>query len=175
MPESRAFVTAFGIEEARAGQIFLALQGITFYEYLFGETRDRLRHVGDWLSGPAARPADARRIPRFDLERTAMLRMEVGGSIARTLKGLYEVFRLYDAALDAFAADRTAAPLVAFLADSERHFWRIGHSLSALLNACITVEDLVRRPAIADRFDLVADTLARLRVILSDRADAHAA
>lgn len=174
MAEGRAFVAAFGIEEARVGRIFFALQGITFYEYLFGDTRDRLKDVGVWLAGPAARPEDAQRIARFDLERAAMLRVQVQGGIARTLRELYAVFQAYDTALDAFSRDRGAGPLVEFLGGAEARFWRIGHGLSALVNACIAVEDLLAKPVLASRYDPVSDTLSRLRVILSDRADAHA-
>ena len=114
------------------------------------------------------------RYPKFDVERMNMLRTEVSKATGATLRDLHTVFRAYDEAISAFDQQENPGPLRVFLGAVNGHFWRIGHGLSALINACITVEDILQRPGAAAKFDTVMETLARLRVSLSDRADAHA-
>jgi hypothetical protein len=58
LPESVRFVEAFGFHASETSQMFFALQGVAFYEYLFNETHSRLKPVAEWLNGPAAKPAD---------------------------------------------------------------------------------------------------------------------
>lgn len=174
MPESVRFVEAFGFHATETSQMFFALQGVAYYEYLFNETHARLKPVAEWLNGPAAKPVDLMRYPKFDVERLTMLRTEVTKTVGASLRELHAVFRAYDEAIAAFDRQENPGPLRVFLGAVNGHFWKIGHGLSALINCCITVEDILQRPGASAKFDTVMETLQRLRVALSDRADAHA-
>jgi len=173
LPESVRFVEAFGFHASETSQMFFALQGVAFYEYLFNETHSRLKPVAEWLNGPAAKPADIIRYPKFDVERMTMLRTEVTKAVGSSLRELHTIFRNYEEAIAAFEKQENPGPLRVFLGGVNGHFWRIGHGLSAMINSCITVEDILQRPGAAAKFDTVMETLSRLRVSMSDRADAH--
>jgi hypothetical protein len=174
LPESTRFVEAFGIHPAECASIFFALQGITYYEHLYRGTTDGTRRLADWLNGPATRPVDMQRYPKFEVERLRMLRASIARELASSYRFLSETFGEYDRALLEFTERDSPAQLRSFLVHADRRFWRLGFSLTAILNLQATVDALARTPSSASRFDTVAATLQQMRVMLEDKASAHA-
>jgi hypothetical protein len=172
LPESARFVKAFGIHESECAKVFFALQGITFYEHLFVTAGEDCRKTAVWLREVAARPYDLRSRPRYDVDRQNLVLQEVGRAFAHTIKSMQLLFKDYDLALKEFVAADSPAPLRQFLLSAHRHFWTLGHGIMALTNCAQSVIEAEGGNRIQN-FDLVGQTLARMRVSLASRAESH--
>ena len=173
MEESALFMTAFGIAPADAPRIFFALQGITFYEQASIAARTGMVTIGSWLRGPALKPEDADLYPKFDRERMVMLREMVARGLSTCYRHLSTTFETYDLALKSFTVRDDPAPLREFLQRANERFWRIGFSLSAVLNAEAIVDRAFQTPGTAGKFLTVLETLQQLHVALNDEATGH--
>jgi hypothetical protein len=173
MPESTKFVEAFGINASDCPKVFFALQGITFYEYMFGNAMTSCRGVMEWLNGPAAKPVDIMMYPRYEQDRLQMLRQEVHKGMTGTLRALSDQFKTYDQALEEFVGKNNPVPIRNFLFAASATFWRLGQGITAALNAAAIIED-TQKPGSSSKFEGVVEVLMRLRVALSDRASSHA-
>jgi hypothetical protein len=173
--DASRFLVAFGFRLTEAPELFFALQGITFYEALFNDLRDRLEGLMAWLTGPAAAPEDIRSHPRHEAQRHAMLVSEVSGIIRRSVAEVVGVFATFDDAIRRFERSDDPSPLRAFLAFIRRHFWRIGHVLTAIINACITVEERKLRTRGTEKVAGSVETLLFVRAIMGDSAEGYRA
>jgi hypothetical protein len=173
--DASRFLVAFGFRLTEAPELFFALQGITFYEALFNDLRDRLEGLMAWLTGPAAAPEDIRSHPRHEAQRHAMLVSEVSGIIRRSVAEVVGVFATFDDAIRRFERSDDPSPLRAFLAFIRRHFWRIGHVLTAIINACITVEERKLRTRGTEKVAGSVETLLFVKAIMGDSAEGYRA
>lgn len=173
MEESALFMAAFGIPPSDAAKIFFALQGITFYEHASIGTREGMETIGAWLRGPAQKPDDVDLYPRFDRERQVMLREMVTKGLSTCYRHLSTTFATYDLALKMFVERDDAAPMREFLQRANERFWRIGFSLSAVLNAEAIVERALETPGTAGKFLNVLETLQQLHAAVNDEAAGH--
>lgn len=172
LPESNRFVRAFGIHEAECAKVFFALQGITFYEYLFKKQWPHCLKTAEWLK-LAATPFDARHQPRMELDRMNMLRVEVGRGFAHTVKTVQSIFREYEQALDQFVNGNSASSLRTFLFSAHRHFWSLGHGIMAATNSGAVIEEAARVTSGTPTFQVANITLSRLRIALAHRGESH--
>lgn len=172
LPESNRFVRAFGIHEGECAKVFFALQGITFYEYLFKKQWPHCLKTAEWLK-QAAQPFDARHQPRLELDRMNMLRVEVGRSFAHTVKTVQGIFREYETALDAFVNGNSAGALRTFLFSAHRHFWALGHGIMAAANCGAVIDEAVRAVPGTPTFKVCSLSLSRLRIALAHRGESH--
>jgi hypothetical protein len=173
MEESALFMAAFGIRPEEAPKIFFALQGITFYEHASITAREGMELVGAWLRGPGQRPDDLDLYPRYDRERLVMLREMVAKGLATCFRHLSTTFTTYDLALKTFTVRDDAAPMREFLQRANERFWRIGFSLSAVLNAEAIVERVMQTPGTASKFLNVLEALQQLHAAVNDEATGH--
>jgi hypothetical protein len=173
--DAARFLTAFGFRLSEAPELFFALQGITFYETLFNGLRNRLEGLVAWLAGPAAAPEDIRSRPRHEAQRHAMLVSEVSSIVHRSAAEVAGVFATFDDAIRRFERSHDPSPLRAFLAMIHRHFWRIGHVLTAIINACLTVEERKQRSRGTEKVTGSVETLLFVRAVMGDSAEGYRA
>jgi hypothetical protein len=172
LPESARFVKAFGIHESECAKVFFALQGITFYEHLFVTSTEDCRKTAVWLREVAARPFDLRSRPRYDVDRQTAVLQEVARAFAHTIKSMQLLFKDYDQALQEFVTAESAVTLRQFLLNAHRHFWTLGHGIMAITNCAQSVAEAEGGNRIQN-FELVGQTLSRMRVSLASRAESH--
>lgn len=133
-------VEACGLSPARASDVVLSLEGLSFYEFLYGQTQERLRAVGAWLNGPAAEPADLGALSRGDQVAFRQRRMMVTNRLVRTLRSVNEQFGEFNRAVEGFVDDGPPEVFAAFATANQPRFVRVGFELSAIVNFCSAVE-----------------------------------
>jgi len=173
LPDSRRFVEAFGVHESECTKIFFALQGITYYEHLFGVSAERIKSVANWFRTVAAEPTDLKRLTPMERQRYADLRGGVAGTFAHTIKTVQGTFAAYGAALNAFLSNDTPAPLRQFLLTAHRSFWALGHGIMAMLNAELIVAEHERAGLPSRSTAGIVIPLLRLQTTMATRAEAH--
>lgn len=156
-----------GLSAPRSSDVVLSLEGLSYYEYLYGQTQDRLRAVGVWLNGPAAEPIDLVTLPRPDQIRFRQRRMTVTNKLVRTLRSVNEQFGEFNRAIEEFVDNGSPEEFARFVTTNQPRFVRVGFEISAIVNVCAAVE---RRWAIEKgpvRIDDVSASLELLSQIVS--------
>lgn len=164
-------VESCGLSAPRASDFVLSLEGLSYYEYLYGQTQGRLRAVGTWLNGPAAEPVDLVGLPRAEQVAFRQRRMLVTNKLVRTLRSVNEQFGEFNRAIEVFVDDGAPDAFAGFVTANEPRFVRVGFELSAIVNFCAAVE---RRWAVEKgpvRCEDVSASLDLLSQIVSVAAD----
>jgi hypothetical protein len=96
----------------------------------------------------------------------------VARAFAHTIKSMQLLFKDYDQALQEFVTAESAVALRQFLLNAHRHFWTLGHGIMAITNCAQSVAEAEGGNRIQN-FELVGQTLSRMRVSLASRAESH--
>ena len=169
--DSVMLMEAFGFEKAQAPDMLFAFQGVCYYKHIYDVAQGSLTFVDTWLDGPAEKPTDLARLPAADRGLYQMLHADVSERMAGYTKEMDDIFFTFETAITFFNRRHNPYPLVMFLQNIRRYFWRIGHVLTSLINALACVEDAYGQTAAVPDHVTARETLNRLRTILSDQAD----
>ncbi len=156
-----------GLHAPRAADHVLSLEGLSYYEYLYGQTQNRLRAVGVWLNGPAAEPVDLAMLPRPDQIGFRQRRMAVTNRLVRTLRSVNEQFGEFNRAIEEFVDNGPPEDFAHFVTANQPRFVRVGMELSAIVNFCAAVERRWATEKGPVRADDVATSLDLLSQIVS--------
>lgn len=174
MPEARLFITAFGIEEQEAAQVFSAWKGVTFYQYQFSTVAPQVRVVRDWLRSRQSMPK-ATMVDPATRERIDMFRRALTGKIDKVIQELRQIIDDYDTCFQGFVGGNPAA-FTQFLRSVRPRYWVMGYCVSAL-SAVLQIFDTMNRGD--DRDPLDPDRLqtlfTRMDVALSRKRDLESA
>jgi hypothetical protein len=126
----RPITEAFRVDPARAGEIYYAWKGVTYYEYQYKRGQKTLLGFADWLHGKAVPSTYVKPAVRQELADSAR---DVATAFARHLRNSSEILRVYNQGYeDLFVRGGDARPFIEFLRDSSTLFWDIAASISAL-------------------------------------------
>ncbi|MFN8925578.1 MAG: hypothetical protein ACK5WM_08485 [Rhodospirillales bacterium] len=167
----RRLAESCGLAAPRSSDVVLSLEGLSYYEYLYGQTQNRLQAVGVWLNGPAAEPVDLATVPRAEQAGFRQRRMTVTNKLVRTLRSVNEQFGAFNRAIEEFVDNGSPEAFARFVMTNQPRFMRVGFEISAIVNFCAAVERRWATEKGPVRIDDVSASLDLLSQIVSVGAD----
>jgi hypothetical protein len=167
----RRLAESCGLAAPRSSDVVLSLEGLSYYEYLYGQTQNRLQAVGVWLNGPAAEPVDLAALPRAEQAGFRQRRTTVTNKLVRTLRSVNEQFGAFNRAIEEFVDNGSPEAFVRFVMTNQPRFVRVGFEISAIVNFCAAVERRWATEKGPVRIDDVSASLDLLSQIVSVGAD----
>jgi len=167
----RRLAESCGLAAPRSSDVVLSLEGLSYYEYLYGQTQNRLQAVGVWLNGPAAEPVDLAALPRAEQAGFRQRRTTVTNKLVRTLRSVNEQFGAFNRAIEEFVDNGSPEAFARFVMTNQPRFMRVGFEISAIVNFCAAVERRWATEKGPVRTDDVSASLDLLSQIVSVGAD----
>lgn len=167
----RRLAESCGLAAPRSSDVVLSLEGLSYYEYLYGQTQNRLQAVGVWLNGPAAEPVDLAALPRAEQAGFRQRRTTVTNKLVRTLRSVNEQFGAFNRAIEEFVDNGSPEAFARFVMTNQPRFMRVGFEISAIVNFCAAVERRWATEKGPVRIDDVSASLDLLSQIVSVGAD----
>ncbi|MBI1205894.1 MAG: hypothetical protein GC191_01250 [Azospirillum sp.] len=130
LPEARLFVSAFGIEQSEAEQVFGAWKGITFYEFQLRRIAASSRAILGWLKSNECLPVDIRANKHLETQ-LLMYTEKMGKSIEGVMVDIKGILSDYDNCFRTFM-DGKPEPFRNFLRSVRKKYWLMGYCISSL-------------------------------------------
>ena len=173
MPEAKAFVHAFGINESETSQVFSAWKGITFYQLQARATAPKLKEMLEWLKSKDAMPFDAVANKAY-MPQLQMYNNKIVALVNQNIAEMRTIIQKYDSSFGTFIAG-SPHELVSFLRSVRRIYYLMGYCISSLKSAAAIFVNVVKPPDYARlNFDDTNTLYTRLDTTLSRRRDVPA-
>jgi hypothetical protein len=151
------FLAALGLPTERANEMFYAWKAISYFDYEWQRSTDRLRGFSAWLQAVQPR-GPAHREDRDAIEEDrGQIRTRLRGKVAEAAKIMADYNESFDTL---FNKRQSAKPFAAFMTAAPTHFLTLGTSLNAIYHTLAVWSDATAR--VPERNSLPPAQLVRL-------------
>ena len=173
LPEAKLFISAFGIEQSEAGNIFGAWKGITFYEFQLRKIAKQATGIVAWLKSKDCIPSDIRMHKMWETQ-LLMYIEKVGKELDDVLIDIRRILVDYDKCFKTFM-EGDPSHFRKFLRSVGKKYWLMGYCISSLSSVTHTFERHMRGRLVKKlTFDEMQNLLKQFEIAVDRRRERSA-
>ncbi len=120
------FISAFGVAEKDAPQVFSAWKGVAFFDNEFSKRQQDIRKLVAWLKSDTSVPLDYPRLTQSEKQQIDMFRRALTSKALNVSNNISVILSRYQSSYDDFIQNDKPAAFRGFLMNAEKYYWTLG-------------------------------------------------